>query len=144
MTILGHRALKSARRMVSRALVDEVEVRRMKWKNEVDEDTLVSNYDEGETIYTGPARVRPTAGQNETVGESVIHMRSAQFTLPHTAPQVRRDDVIRVMDSPNSDLIDRWFQVTEERIAGQEAYKRVETVSIAPSRQWIGGNVDEE
>lgn len=144
MTILGKRALKSTRRMIRRALVDEVEIRRMEWDHTLDTETLVSGYDEGTVIYSGEARVRPTAGQNEAVGESVIHMRSAQFTLPHTAPQVRRDDVIRVVDSPNGDLIDRWFQVTEERIAGQEAYKRVEAVSIAPSRQWIGGNVDKE
>ena len=142
--ILGERALRSARAMISRALVDEVEVRRMEWDHSLNTDTLVSGYDDGEKIYDGPARVRPTSGQNEVVGESVMHMRSAQFTLPHTAPQVRRDDVIRVTDSPNGNLIDRWFQVTEERIAGQEAYKRVEAVSIAPSRQWLGGNVDTE
>ena len=144
MTFIGTRGLASVRKFVARTLVDTVEVRRMEWEHELNSETLVSGYDSGEVIYTGPARVRPTNGQNEVVGESVMHLRSARVNLLYDAPAIHRNDVIRVTESANPDLVDRWLQVTEVRLASQEGYKRVETISIAPSRQWIGGNVDGE
>jgi hypothetical protein len=116
----------------------------MAWDNSLDEDTLVSNYDDGQQIHVGPARVRPTSAQIETVGDSVMLMRNAQITFPYDIPQIRRNDMIRVIDSPTKEVQGRWFQVTEERIAGQEGFTTVQALSIAPSRLWRGGNVDVE
>lgn len=142
MRLLSDRALKSIRAVVDRGLVDVVEVRRKDWEHTLNEDTLVGGYGDGEQVYQGRARVRPTNAQTEAVGESVVMLRNAQITFPDSAPQIRRDDLVRVIDSPNSDLWERWFHVTEERIAGQEGFKRVTALSIAPSRTWRGGNVD--
>ena len=144
MSRFSSRALGAIRRHVSSFLTDEIEVRRMEWNEQLDEETLISGYGDGEVIYEGPCRVRPTSQQTEVVGESVMMLRNANITLPHSAPAVHRDDVAVVTASQNPDLIGRWFQVTEERISGQEGYKRVSALSIAPSRLWRGGNVDSE
>lgn len=142
MRLLSDRALTAIRETVDRGLVDTVEVRRKDWEHTLNEETLVGGYSDGEQVYQGRARIRPTSAQTEAVGESVMMLRNAQITFPDSAPQIRRDDLVRVIDSPNSDLWDRWFHVTEERIAGQEGFKRVTALSIAPSRTWRGGNVD--
>lgn len=142
MTFFSERALASVRRFVRRTLVDAVEVRRLAWTNDLNETTLVSNYDDGTQIHTGPARVRPTTQQTIAVGESLMATRNARITFPHDVPAIHRDDVIRITDSPNPELIDRWFQVTGERLAAQEGFVSVEVISIAPSRLWQGSSVD--
>lgn len=143
MTFFSDRALRSVRKFVRRTLVDTVEIRRMTWTHDLDENTLVSGYDSGSVIYTGAARIRPTDQQTEVVGESVMAMRNAGITLPHDAPAIHRDDMVKVTESANSSLVGRWFQVTEERIASQEGFKRVEALSISPSRTWLGSEVDQ-
>lgn len=143
MTFFNDRALRGVRRFVSRTLVDTIEIRRMTWTHDLDESTLVSGYDSGIVVYSGSARVRPTDQQTEVVGESVMALRNAGITLPHDAPAIHRDDMVQVTDSANSSLVGRWFQVTEERLAGQEGFKRIEVLSIVPSRTWLGSEVDQ-
>lgn len=138
------RGLKTVRRVAGRFLTDHIEVWRMAWTEDLDETTLVSGYDTGEAIYDGPGRVRPTNQQPQVVGESIMALRNAAIMLGHDAPAVHRNDMIKVADSPNPELVNRWFQVVEERWASQEGLKRVEGLAIAPSRLWQGGNVDQE
>lgn len=143
MTFFNDRALRGVRKFVQKTLTDTVEIRRMSWTHDLDENTLVSGYDSGVVIYAGAARIRSTTQQTEVVGESVMAMRDAGMTMPHDAPAIHRDDMVKVTESPNSTLVGRWFQVTEERIASQEGFKRVEMLSIAPSRTWLGSEVDQ-
>lgn len=143
MTLLTEHALRRIRKTAQRFLTDHLEVWRMTWTEDLNETTLVSGYDTGTMIYEGPGRVRPTSQQQQVVGESVAVFRNAGINLPHDAPSIHRNDVIKVATSQNPTLMGRWFQVVEERWATQEGLRRVEGLAIAPSRLWLGSEVDQ-
>jgi hypothetical protein len=124
---------------MDRFMVDVIEVYDISDSEEsvFDPVTLTSSPKQGDLVYDGPARVRPTRGPKEmAVGESVIVMRDADFSLPWNAPAVQRDQMIRVKSTEDPELQGRWFRITDATLAGQSATRKCSGVQVQPSRLW--------
>lgn len=118
-------------------MVDEVAI----WRGstmEHDDGTLVESLDdEGELVYQGKARIRPTGGTREaSIGEGVIALRDADVLLPHDSPSVYKDDEVNVLSSDDPDLDDAWFRVTDTTAFSQRSSRSISVVQSQPSRKW--------
>ena len=117
-------------------MVDELIIRRGS-SSEHNDDTLRETYQEGDVVYQGKGRVRPTRGPREqAVSEGVIVMRDADFDIPIDAPLPRRDDEVYVSSSADSALEGMWFRITDVRVFSQQATRRFSGVQAQPSRLW--------
>lgn len=138
-SLLSPLALRTIRKTMDRFMVDTIEVYDIGDSEEslFDPATLTSSPKQGVLVYSGPARVRPTRGPKEmAVGESVIVMRDADFSLPWNAPAVERDQLILVVATEDPELAGRWFRITDATLAGQSATRKCSGAQVQSSRLW--------
>jgi hypothetical protein len=133
---MSARALKTIRARTERWLVDDVEFWRPS-STEFDDDTLREELVEGQQVWEGKGRVRPTSGPREAaIAEGVIALRDADILIPVGAFIPRRDDEVYVSSSQNPKVAGRWFRVTDVRAASQEAATRCSAIQAQPSERW--------
>lgn len=103
-----------------------------------DDDTLIEGLtSDGELVYEGKARVRPTRGARElAIGEGVIAMRDADILFPVDTSDLRRDDEVHVVTSQDPMLEGTWLRLTDVTAFSQRASRNVSAVQSQPSRDW--------
>lgn len=117
-------------------MTDEIEI----WSpssSEHDEDTLIESHIEGEKLYEGQARVRPTRGPREhAIEEGVLTLRDADIMIPISEFVPEKDQDVLVTSSEDAGLEGRWFKVTDVRVFSQQGARSFSAIQTQPSRLW--------
>lgn len=80
----------------------------------------------GDTVYSGPCRLRPTGGDRIVIaGEAPITLRMYDLTLPWDATGLKVDQVVTLDESNDPHSDGRTFTVTDIQGGTDTAYRRL-------------------
>lgn len=93
-------------------------------------------YPEGDAI--GIAGITPAEGSTEVdLGGEPTYYSSVMIKLPMETPRIRIDDVVKVITSPDSGIMSRFFRVVDVPAGGRIVTGvNLRAVGISPSKQW--------
>ncbi|QYC44936.1 hypothetical protein Nocox_36910 [Nonomuraea coxensis DSM 45129] len=78
------------------------------------------------TVYTGVCRVKPRSSSETEWGEREVTLAQLVVSLPwDTAPQIQREDRVRVMESEDGWLIGRHLDVVGVSLSGTATARRL-------------------
>lgn len=113
------------RTMTDRWLNDTCTIRRP-GRPEYDADLGYDVITAGETVYTGPCRLRPTGGDRVVIaGDAPITLRTYDLTLPWDTEGIKVDQVVTIDDSNDPHTESRTFTVTDVQGGTDGAYRRL-------------------
>lgn len=80
-----------------------------------------------DTIYQGAVRISPLPVQDRAVifGERAVDLVAYEATFPHDAPVFKKDDLLEVDESADSQLVGRRLEVHGYEVKSLQTKRRV-------------------
>jgi hypothetical protein len=115
----------------------QVQIKRMA-KGVFNETSRQMAQPSGTLVYDGAAGLTVATGSTEIdLGDEITYFSSITCNLPQGSNHIIVDDVIKVMASPDDDLVGRYFRVTDTPVGGRiVASINLRATGIVPSRSW--------
>lgn len=91
----------------------------------------------GSDVYTGPARVYPTQGALQAIGDGLVSIGQTSISIPQDAPLPKVDDIVDVVSTPDdSAMVDRRYRVIDVSEGGILSPSRSLTCTTVEGNPW--------